>query len=282
MFSQDNLDQVLNGTVVDNSGDKIGKVGDIYFDDVTNKPSWVTVNTGFFGTSSTFIPLDNASMEGDTIRVPFSKDKVKDAPRVDADRHLDVDEERELYAYYGADYNAGRTVAGDPDNGADHGADAPAGYATDAKTAVATDPDHGADHGADAAADGGVVRHEERLNVGTERREAGRVRLRKHVVTEQQTVTVPVTREEVRIEREAISGEARPGGLENTARDGEAVEVVLHDEDVVVNKETVPVERVSLGKEAVTEQRKVTENVAHEEIEIDRDGIKNDRDGKAL
>ena len=122
MFSNEHIEQVLNGTVVDNNGDKIGKVGDVYNDDRTGNPSWVTVNTGLFGTSNTFIPLDDAQVDGDTIRVPFSKDKVKDAPRVDADRHLDADEERELYRYYGHDYDEGYAAAGT--RGGDHGADA--------------------------------------------------------------------------------------------------------------------------------------------------------------
>lgn len=277
MFTQDNLDQVLKGTVFDQAGEKIGKVGDIYFDDVTNKPSWVTVNTGLFGTSNSFIPLDNASIEGDEIRVPFTKDKVKDAPRIDADRHLSVEEERELYRYYGADYDAGYTTAGDPDRGADHGADGQAGLA-DAR--YANDPDHGADNGADAGAEGrrvagddaSIVRHEEQLRVGTTQREAGRVRLRKHVVNEQQTVTVPVTHEEVRVTREPIrDGEVRQGELRNTGDEATA-EVTLTEDQVVVSKENVPVERVSLDKETVTEQRQVTETVAHEEIDVDRTG----------
>ena len=121
MFSNEHIEQVLNGHVVDNNGDKIGKVGDVYNDDRTGNPSWVTVNTGLFGTSNTFIPLDDAQVDGDTIRVPFSKDKVKDAPRVDADRHLDADEERELYRYYGHDYDEGYAAAGT--RGGDHGAD---------------------------------------------------------------------------------------------------------------------------------------------------------------
>lgn len=284
MFSNEHIEQVLNGTVVDNNGDKIGKVGDVYNDDRTGNPSWVTVNTGLFGTSSTFIPLDDAQVDGDTIRVPFSKDKVKDAPRVDADRHLDADEERELYRYYGHDYDEGYAAAGT--RGGDHGADGDA-------DATAGRNDHGADGDADATAgrpladraqgDNTMTRSEEELRVGTREREAGRVRLRKHVRTERETVTVPVTHEEVRVERTPIrDGEGGRIGGDETA------EVRLKADEVVVDKDVVAKEQVSLGKETVTEQQRVTEDVRKEEIEVEReggvregglrDGVGNDRD----
>ncbi|WP_286958821.1 PRC and DUF2382 domain-containing protein [Arsenicicoccus sp. UBA7492] len=303
MFSNEHIEQVLNGTVVDNNGDKIGKVGDVYNDDRTGNPSWVTVNTGLFGTSNTFIPLDDAQVDGDTIRVPFSKDKVKDAPRVDADRHLDADEERELYRYYGHDYDEGYAAAGTRggDHGADGDADATAGrndHGADGDAdATAGRNDHGADGDADATAgrpladrdrtqgDNTMTRSEEELRVGTREREAGRVRLRKHVRTERESVTVPVTHEEVRVERTPIrDGEGGRIGGDETA------EVRLKADEVVVDKDVVAKEQVSLGKETVTEQQRVTEDVRKEEIEVEReggvregglrDGVGNDNDGK--
>jgi uncharacterized protein (TIGR02271 family) len=114
-----------------------------------------------------------------------------------------------------------------------------------------------------------MTRSEEQLKVGTQSREAGRARLRKHVVTEQQTVNVPVTREEVRIEREPIT-EGNVGQATSGADISEEEhEVVLHEERPVVEKETVPVERVRLGTEKVTEQESVTETVRKEEIDTD-------------
>ena len=279
MFSNEHIEQVLNGHVVDNNGDKIGKVGDVYNDDRTGNPSWVTVNTGLFGTSNTFIPLDDAQVDGDTIRVPFSKDKVKDAPRVDADRHLDADEERELYRYYGRDYDEGYAAAGT--RGGDHGADGDA-------DATAGRNDHGADGTAGVAGvgrradrdrtrgDNTMTRSEEELQVGTREREAGRVRLRKHVRTEKETVTVPVTHEEVRVERTPIrDGEGGRIGGDETA------EVRLREDEVVVDKDVVAKEQISLGKEKVTEQQRVTEDVRKEEIEVEREGGVRDgvRDG---
>lgn len=104
MIGKDQLERLASGNVLDNQGNKIGSVGQVYLDDLTEEPSWVTVRTGLFGTSETFVPLEGARFEGDDIVVPYEKDMVKDAPRVDADQHLDVSEEQELYRYYGRDY----------------------------------------------------------------------------------------------------------------------------------------------------------------------------------
>ena len=95
--------------------------------------------------------------------------------------------------------------------------------------------------------------------------QTGRARLRKVVVTEQQTVTVPVTREEVRVVREPIA----PGDTVDATIGEAATDVVLTEERVVVDKETVPVEKVRLGTETVTEQQEVTEAVRKEQIEFD-------------
>ena len=100
------------GSVVNKSGEKIGNVGQIYLDDQTGSPSWVTVKTGLFGTAETFVPLSDATVQGDDVRVPYDKDTVKDAPRVDADGDISPDEERELYRYYGLE-SGGFGTSGD-------------------------------------------------------------------------------------------------------------------------------------------------------------------------
>lgn len=254
MITQDNVEQYLNGVVTDESGDKIGNVGDIYFDDQTDKPSWVTVNTGLFGNKSSFIPLENASFDGDQIRVPFSKDKVKDAPHFGDDGHISEEEERELFRYYGQDYDAGWT-----DGDRDRTRDADGDVDADRRRAADTDTE-------------GVVRHEEQLNVGTREREAGRVRLRKYVTTEEKTVTVPVQREEVRVVREPIAEGDRGVDLGDAKLGEDSTEVILHEEEVVVEKKAVPVERVGLQKETFTDEKQVTEQVRSEHIDVDQSG----------
>ena len=118
--------------------------------------------------------------------------------------------------------------------------------------------------------DEAMTRSEERLNVGTESREAGRARLRKYVVTEQQQVTVPVSREEVTLERETITDANRGEAYDGPAISEEEHEVTLRAERPVVDTEAVAVERVRLGKETVTEQETVGGEVRKEEIELDR------------
>ena len=102
--------------------------------------------------------------------------------------------------------------------------------------------------------------------------QTGKARLRKYVVTEQQNVTVPVTREEVRIEREPITDGNVGAAMDGPALSDEEHEVVLNEERPVVEKETVPVERVRLSKDQVTENQQVSEDVRREEIEMDGDG----------
>jgi uncharacterized protein (TIGR02271 family) len=116
-----------------------------------------------------------------------------------------------------------------------------------------------------------MTRSEEELRVGTTQREAGRARLRKYVTTEQQTVTVPVQREEVRVEREPITDANLEDATSGPAISEEEHEVTLHQEQVVVDKRAVPKERVRIDTETVTEERQVTEDVRKEQIEVDGD-----------
>src|SRR5688500_10602832 len=101
MISTHELERLEGVTVYDSDGDKVGTVEQIYLDDETGTPSWVTVNTGLFGTSESFVPLQKADFTGEELRVGYDKDTIKDAPRMDADRHLERTEEDELYRYYG-------------------------------------------------------------------------------------------------------------------------------------------------------------------------------------
>lgn len=238
------------GVVIGSDGDDIGRVGQVFLDNETGEPSWVTVKTGWFGAKESFVPLDNASISGDTVTVPYDKDKIKGAPNFDVDAPLSESDEQDLYSYYGV-------------TGYD------AGYVETPRPAVDTDT-------ATAPVNGEyLTRSEERLHVGTEKVQTGKARLRKFVVTEQQTVTVPVSHEEVRVVREPLT----PGDSVDGATIGEAViEVDLTEDRVLVNKEVVGVEKVKLGTETVTEQQEVTESVRKEQIEMDN-AVVTDTDG---
>ena len=114
-----------------------------------------------------------------------------------------------------------------------------------------------------------MTRSEEELRVGTTEREAGRARLRKYVVEDEVTQTVPVRREEVRIEREPITDANVGDATEGPAISEEEHEVVLHEEQPVVEKRTVPKERVRMDKETVVDEETVDAELRKEQIEAD-------------
>jgi uncharacterized protein (TIGR02271 family) len=218
-------------TMVDPAGDKLGTIDAIYLDDQTGQPEWATVTSGLVSARTTFVPLAQAQDSGDSVQVPYDQQLVIDAPTMDPDGHLSEQEEQELWRHYGLH---------------------------DATTSGPT-------------TDEAMTRSEEELRVGTQTRERGRARLRKHVTTEQQTVTVPVQREEVRVEREPITDANRDAAASGPAISEEEHEVTLREEEVVVDKRAVPKERVRLGTETVTEERQVSEEVRKEQIQVDGD-----------
>jgi stress response protein YsnF len=224
MLNRENIEGLLHkgGNVIGSDGEKIGSIGQLYADDDTGEPTWVTVKTGLFGTSQSFVPVEGAHSQGDDLVVPFSKDHVKDAPRVDVDGHLTPEEEDQLYTYYerGArTYSDTRDESrGDVDlqGDADLNAGTPnagtAGYASGTGTAgYASDRDTVGHDTSGPTTDDAMTRSEEQLRVGTERQAAGRARLRKYVTTENVTTTVPVQREEVRHGRQPRRGAGRSG-----------------------------------------------------------------------
>jgi uncharacterized protein (TIGR02271 family) len=250
----ENVEQLRGSTVIDLTGDKIGKVEEIYLDEQTNEPEWVLVNTGLFGSNSTFIPLHGATPQDDALQVPFEKAQVKDAPNVAPDRQLSQAEEAELYQYYGIEYSESRSDSGLPEGSPGTEARGTVGHDTSGPTT-----------------DSAMTRSEDQMRVGTAKEEAGRVRLRKFVVTENVQEAVPVQREEVRVEREPITDGNSGDAMEGPAISEDEHEVVLHQERPVVQTEAVPVERVRLDKETVTEQETVSGEVRKEQIEVDGD-----------
>jgi uncharacterized protein (TIGR02271 family) len=248
------LQSLDDSVVIGTDGSEIGKVGQVYTDNDTGQPSWVTVKTGWFGTNESFVPLNAATVEDGIVQVPYDKDMIKGAPSNDAGAPLSEADEQELYSYY--------NLSGEDGYAAGYGRSQTLSDTTDATVTNTDIPAQGTVSG-DAEY---LTRSEEQLHVGTETVQTGRARLRKFVVTEQQTVTVPVTREEVRVVREPVA----PGDAVDDVTIGEAAaDVVLTEERVVVNKETVPVEKVRLDTETVTEQRDVTESVRKEQVEFD-------------
>jgi uncharacterized protein (TIGR02271 family) len=244
MITREQIPMVLDHPVYDTSGSKIGQAGHIYLDDATGEPEWVSVKTGLFGSHESFVPVRDASVIEDHLEVPYDKNKIKDAPHVDVDAggHLSEEEEHRLYDFYRIDWSGAWRTRGESGNA---GRGAP--------------PD-----GGDA-----MTRSEEHMHVGTERHEAGRARLRKYVVTEEEQRTVPVRHEEVRVEREPITDANRDEAMSGPDMRQDEYEVTLHEERPVVETRAEPVERVRLTTEERTEQETVRGDVRREEIEED-------------
>jgi uncharacterized protein (TIGR02271 family) len=232
-------------TIVDADGGKVGTVEELFRDEDTAQPEWVAVRTGMFGGKLSFVPIHAAEPTGEDVRVPFTKDQIKDAPKIDdADGQLSQQEEAQLYEHYGMSSGERRSDSGLPESGQDV-----SGPTTD-----------------DA-----MTRSEEELRVGTAERESGRARLRKYVVTEEVQQTVPVRREKVRLEREPITDANADAALAGPDISDEEHEVVLHEEEPVVEKRTVPKERVRMEKDAVTDEAQISEDVRKERIEAEGD-----------
>src|SRR4051794_2168278 len=241
--------------LLDNDGQKIGTIDEIYVDTRTEQPEWALVKTGLFGGKGTFVPLSQASPDADGVRVPYEKSHVKDAPNIDPDGQLSQSEERTLYEYYDVDFG-----------------EADADGTTLGATGGSTGGDAAGTTGHDVSGpttDDAMTRSEEELNVGTTTRETGRARLRKYVVTEDVQQTVPVQREEVRVEREPITDANADAATDGPAISEEEHEVVLRAEEPVVEKRAVPKERVRLDKDTVQEERQVSDSLAKERVEVD-------------
>ena len=243
-------------TLVDRDGGRIGTIDAIYLDDQTGQPEWALVNTGLFGAKASFVPLAQAFQSDNDVLVPYDKQLVKDAPRIDPDRHLSEAEERQLWRHYGLDYDTVDRSA--------------AGRDTTSRARVGRDT-------SGPTTDDAMTRSEEELRVGTTQRERGRVRLRKYVATEHVEQVVPVRRERVRLEREPITDANVDAATSGPDISEEEHEVVLREEEPVVEKRVVPRERVRLDKDTVTGEERVAEELRQEQIEVHDEDTKGGR-----
>ena len=261
MTSVDQAIQWRGMDVVDRDGEKIGKIDEIYLDQETDRPEWAVVSGGgLFGGGSTFVPIAGAQEQGGQIQVPFEKSHVKDAPGVDAGGELSQEEEQRLYSHYGMDYGESRSETGLPES--------QSGMATGDPTPEGSRGVVGEDVSGPET-DQAMTRSEEELQVGTSQRETGRARLRKYVVADEVQETVPVQREELRVEREPITEANIDQATSGPELSEEEHEVTLMEEEVVAEKRVVPKERVRVDKDTVTEEAQVSEEVRKEQIDLD-------------
>ena len=243
-------------TLLDRDSSRIGTIDAIYLDDQTGQPEWALVNTGLFGTRSSFVPLAQAFQSDDDVLVPYDKQLVKDAPRVDPDQHLSEAEERQLWQHYGLDYDTVDRSA----SGRDAASRARVGR-----------------YSSGPATDDAMTRSEEELWVGTAQRERGRVRLRKYVTTEHVQQVVPVRRERVRLAREPITDANIDAATSGPDISEAEHEVMLLEEEPVVEKRVVRRARIRLDKDTVTGEEWVTEELRKEQIDVDDEDTKGGR-----
>ena len=288
-----NIDEprdLYGATVTGGDGEKLGKVDTVFLDNETQRPEWAAVKTGMFGNHVSLVPLAKADFQDGALRVPYSKSEVQNAPHHDADQELSVEDEKQLFEHYGVQYGGDTATARTTDTvtGGDAGRHeqstgtttgiAGAGDRREGETHGRTEGhDRSETHGRSEGAvghdtsgpntDDAMTRSEEELHVGTETRERGRARLRKYVVTENVTQTVPVSREEVRVEREPITDANASAAHDGPSISEEEHEVVLHEERPVVGKETVAKERVRMSTETQRDEEQVSDEVRKEEIE---------------
>ena len=303
-------ENLVGHRVLDTEGHNVGKIKQVYLDDQTGKPSWVSVHTGLFGLKETLVPLQGAQPMEEDIQIPYDKDTVKEAPQVDADRHISPEDEELVRDYFARQGGFPRQAQGEPDTTAgtaagtampsgtgDHGnfadpregrGDEPQMTGSDRPDMMAgetADPMAGAAQGetADPLADphanerlGGpgtdmedrsVIRHEEQVDIGVERREGGQARMRRTVETERFDETVPLHHEELEVERRPITD---PSQVSDTAHMEEDEEVfTLYEERPVVSKEEVPVEEIRVRKRDVTREEHVEGELRKERIEFE-------------
>jgi uncharacterized protein (TIGR02271 family) len=294
MITREEIANVLDQPVYDGDGNKIGDAKHVFFDDMTGRPEWVSVKTGMFGSAESFVPIRDAALVQDHLEVPYGKDQVKGAPSVDVDAggHLSETEEHRLYDYYGINWDSVLSEAERTDDGRwAAGAAGAAGMAgrtgeagdRDMRAAAGTGGMTGRQDAGEREAmrgDEAMTRSEEQMHVGVERHESGRARLRKYVVTEEVQQTVPVTHEEVRVVREPITDANRDEALAGPEISEAEHEVTLHAERPVVETETVPVERVRMTTEELTENETVRGQVRKERIEAETESFTEDETGR--
>ena len=251
MQTQVNINDLMDCDVTDSTGHKVGTVRQVYLNDVTGEPEWVRVHTGWFGTRESFVPLADARRAGDTLQVPYDKDKVKHAPAMDADQHLSREQVADLYRYYGLRAPAaGRKTV--PDQ---------VGTAREGRTQAQAAQAQQAQEGRDAQAMGGPGEQQTRERTG-------------------EGAAAKPPAQTGRAERSAsktgqmTGAHGRVAGERPTTRAADGmVELTLSEERLRVGTERHEAERVRLRKRIEIEQVERTVAVYREELRIEREPI---------
>ena len=275
MFDKSQAGSFIGQTLFDSDGSKIGKIGQVYLDEVHDQPEWVTVNTGLFGTSESFVPLAEATLTDGGLAVPYSKDAIKDAPNIEDSGQLSEAQEQDLYEHYNVPYTTEGSTFADTSKLSQTTPNTQTGQTGVSDVSGSGDAygdsRHVADQRGTGLTDDAMTRSEERLNVGTERVQTGKARLRKWVETETQQVEVPVRKEKAVLVSEPITGDNAGEAFEGAQISEDEHVVTLNEERPVVDVEAVPVERVRLDTQVQESTQTVNKDVRKERVELQDD-----------
>jgi uncharacterized protein (TIGR02271 family) len=256
-------EDLLGARVTGADGKVVGTVEQVFRDDVDGTPAWARVRSG---KSGRFVPLGSSQVTPDGLSVPFDSQKILSGPDIDAGQHMSAAQAEELSRYYGLivptqqskEQQSRERMAEETGEQQPVTTQMPAGEQMTSGGQMPAEETGGSDW---------LIRQEERIQVGTEMLETGRVRLHKYVDTESIEQPVHLYREDFEIERIPISGDEPASG---TLEEG-MQEIVLHEERVVLRKELVPVERVRLRTKRVSTDSTVRDEVRRERIEVEPD-----------
>jgi uncharacterized protein (TIGR02271 family) len=218
-------EKLLGAQITDADGKAVGTVEQVFRNDADGTPTWARIRSG---SAARFVPLGGSQATAGGLSVPYGMQKIMAGPEIAAGDHMSAAEAEELSRYFGllpaASDQPGRSQQTD---------------------------------------DGWLELQEERLEVGTEMLESGRVRLHRYVDIEPVDQAVHVYHEEFAVERRPIAD-----GHTHDFAEAEQ-EIILHEERPVLRKELTPVERVRLVARRVEEDTPVHDEVRRERIEVE-------------
>jgi uncharacterized protein (TIGR02271 family) len=235
MNRETEYERLIGYDVIDKSGNKIGTVNNLWVDQ-NHQPEFIGVKTGWLSGKNHVVSVHTADMNHKSriIRLPFSEDKIKNAPSFDADADLSDTDDQQVYRYYGLQPQQFQASQQSGQQATTH-------------------------------EEANIKLSEEQVKVGKREVFAGGVRLRKIVRTETVQQPVELKREEIVIERVPAS-DTQPA---ETIFEAQDIFIPLRREELVVQKEARVKEEVRVGKKVETERQTISEQVRKEEVEIE-------------
>jgi uncharacterized protein (TIGR02271 family) len=259
-------EDLLGARVTGTDGKVVGTVEQVFRDDVDGTPAWARVRSGKTGR---FVPLGSAKVTPEGLQVPFDAQKIMGGPNIDAGQHMSAAQAEELSKYYGLTVPTQQPRGPMAEDQMAEDKMSQGSQMSEDTLAQDTTPQAQAQDQVQGEMAPGewLIRQEERIQVGKETLETGRVKLHKYVDVEPIDQAIHVFHEEYDVERIPITADERITG---NIQEGEQ-EIILHEERAVLRKEVVPVERVRLRAKRVEEDSTVHDQLRRERIEIEPD-----------